>query len=195
MLLAMTEHDTQLDHSLMQRLIERDQHALTALYERYGGRVYAVAHQVMGRAAAAEDVMQDVFFQVWRWPERWNPAKGALLNWLLTVTRYTAIDHLRRERHGQTLDPQVLEEVTTSANGYHGTDAEEVDDDDTEHIRQTLMKLPKEQRVPILLAYFRGMTHEDIAAHLGIPLGTVKSRIRLGMQKLRDALTEHQPPP
>ncbi len=146
------------DLELMQRIQQRDQSALVDLHGRYYNLVYNMAMQVLKNPSRAEEVTQDVFFQIWRWPEKWDAQKGRFTSWLLTVTRYTAIDRLRRENR------QLL--------------------------RSLMKELPQEQREMILLVYFRGMTHTEVAENLKLPVGTVKSRLRLGLQKLKDAWFE-----
>lgn len=181
----MEDASHQNDRQLIQRVAAREQDALRALYEQYSGPVYNMAYQVTRHQQAAEDVTQDVFFQIWRWPERWNPDKGRFISWVLTVARYTAIDHVRREQRQPTLEPPDEDMVQPPVNGHHDAYAEA---DRNREIRRHLKALPQEQRTVILLAFFRGMTHEEIARHLKLPVGTVKSRIRLGMKKLREAL-------
>jgi len=182
------------DIDLIERIIAREQDALTDLYDCYGAQVFSLAQQVTGQRQAAEDVTQDVFFQVWRWPERWDPDKGRLISWLLTVTRYTAIDAIRREQR----QPQAHEapgELAKQPYPNGGRRALEETADRNRRVREVLKKLPPEQRKVILLAFFRGMTHEEIAKHLKLPVGTVKSRIRLGMQKLKAHITDNTPLP
>ncbi|MEO0562235.1 MAG: sigma-70 family RNA polymerase sigma factor [Chloroflexota bacterium] len=174
---------------LMARIAKRDQHALTALYEQHSERIYRMAYQVTQHRDSAEEITQDVFFQIWRWPERWDPERGKFTSWVLTVTRYTAIDYIRRQQRRPVTD--AYHDETTShvaseqpAAAYHASARDEA-------VQKTLKRLPKEQRVVIMLAFFRGMTHNEIADHLNVPLGTVKSRMRLGMEKLRSSLKEH----
>jgi len=181
----MEDASHQNDRQLMQRVAAREQDALKTLYEQYSGPIYNMAYQVTRQQQAAEDVTQDVFFQIWRWPERWNPDKGRFISWVLTVTRYTAIDHVRREQRQPTLEPPSDEVMQPSVNGQHDAYAEA---DRNREIRRHLKALPQEQRTVIMLAFFRGMTHDEIAKHLKLPVGTVKSRIRLGMKKLREAM-------
>lgn len=176
------------DTTLMQRLRERDQTALTQLHDQYHQLVYSMVMQVLRDAASAEEVTQDVFFQMWRWPERWDEKRGRLTSWLLTVARYTAIDRLRQENRQPPMSVHSLdhlaEYLTRSATF---TDSQH---DDGHLLRALIKELPPEQRDLILLAYFRGLTHTEIAEELQLPLGTVKSRLRLGLQKLRDAWFE-----
>lgn len=169
---------------LMQRIMERDQGALAELYALHSRAVYNLAYYVLKNRASAEEITQDVFFQVWRWPERWNPEKGHLLTWMLAVTRYTAIDRLRREQRQPPVSQQPLDNLShLLGRSMH------VDDpnwDNGRLLKKLIMELPKEQRQAVTLAFFRGMTHAQIASHLDEPLGTVKSRIRMGLQRLKE---------
>lgn len=173
----------------MQRIAQRDQHALSALYERYHALVYSMAYNILQQAEPAEEVAQDIFIQLWQKPDKWDHQKGQLSSWLLSVARYTAIDRLRKEQRRPTLSAKPLDRVA------HLLDSQStVDDpqrDNGRILRDLIQQLPQEQREVIFLAFFRGMTHSEIAAKQDIPLGTVKSRIRLGLEKLRDLWQAH----
>lgn len=172
------------DVILIHRIVQRDQQALTELYNRHGRLVYNMARHVLQDSQMAEEVTQDVFFQIWRWPERWDENRAKLSTWMLAIARYTAIDYLRREQRRPKLAPTELEDLShrLPSNQVVGG----VERDNKEIIKAVMAQLPKEQRTVIMLAYYRGLTHEEIAEKLNLPLGTVKSRIRLGMKKLKD---------
>ncbi len=170
--------------ALIQRIIDREQQALDDLYQKYGRLVYNMAMHVLQNKASAEEVTQDVFFQVWRWPERWDAKRARLTTWLLAIARYTAIDYLRREQRRPNLEPSALETLHHKLPAYPSV--ESGTRDNGEIMKKLMARLPKDQRIPIVMAFYRGMTHEEIAGKLGLPLGTVKSRIRLGMKKLRE---------
>lgn len=168
------------DSALLSQIAEHSQPAMLAIYQRYGGLVYSLALQTLRRPALAEEVTQDVFLKLWQQPERWNPALGQLSSWLLTITRNAAIDRLRREARHQASDwpaeagdagPVPTPDVAAWADG--------------QLLRDLLQQLPPDQRELIELAFYRGYTHSELAEGLGIPLGTVKTRLRTGMQKLR----------
>lgn len=151
------------------------------LYSNYGNLVYSLALRVVQQPVIAEEVTQDVFVKLWQKPERWNPALGEFSSWLLTLTRNAAIDRLRREeRHNAVLLDPIEDENETDelifddVNWYNG-----------QILRRLLMQLPGEQRQLIELAFYGGHTHNDLAERLQIPLGTVKTRVRLGLQKLK----------
>ncbi|MEO0561554.1 MAG: sigma-70 family RNA polymerase sigma factor [Chloroflexota bacterium] len=167
--------------ALMGRIRQRDEAALRQLYTQCSGPIYSLALRVLGNKQLAEEVMQDVFLKVWNAPDKWDPARGALMSWLLTMTRYAAIDRLRREDRHQmiSLDAQDAPEPGVAHNHV-----------DSLALQKSLADLPAEQRQVIEMAYFQGMTHTDIANTTQQPLGTVKTRLRLGMEKLRNAWHE-----
>ncbi len=156
------------------------------LYDRLGRQAFGLAYRILGDGPSAEDVVQEAFLTLWRQAERLDPARGKVSSFLMTLVHHKAIDLLRsrrgemtrREPHDPTIfaheGADVLERVTESM----GRDA----------VRNALQSLPQEQRQPIELAYFEGLTHVEIADTLSVPLGTVKSRLRLGLEKMRQAL-------
>lgn len=171
------------DVELMQRIGQRDQQALATLYDRYNSPAYSLAYRVLNKKELAEEVIQDIFLSIWNRPEAWDPARGKLLNWLLTVTRRRAIDRLRRELRGVDVMDVAVEDVS-----HRVTHTNTVDDPawaDGQLLRELIARLPPEQASLIELAYFKGMTQRDIARSTRVPLGTVKSRLRAGLQALR----------
>lgn len=180
------------DSELMDRLCGRDLAAFEALYDRYGDLVYSVALRVVGDTYVAEDVTQDVFIRVWRKPQRFDEQRGKFVTWLLSVARNRSIDERRsqsrRMRH-EALPPTTDEEDVLPSNDERDDPGlATVLSDDRAAVREALEVLPHEQKLAIHLAYFGGLTQQEIANKLGQPLGTVKTRIRLGMQKMRGAL-------
>lgn len=173
---------------LLRQIQNGDQEALVALHTRYANLVYSVAYRVLNDQMAAEEVTQDTFMRLWRKSDTFDPEKGRFVTWLLTVTRRLAIDRLRswqrREPQRSTLfideNPQLWEQVL-AVDGYS---------DLRSSLVAAIRELPDAQREAIALAYFYGMSHSDIAQYLNAPLGTVKTRIRQGMQKLRVAWAE-----
>ncbi len=176
------------DESLLRRIQRRDETALEELYDRQSTAVYSLALRIVGDRAAAEDVLSDVFWRVWRRAETFDPRRGSLTAWLLTITRRRALDELRmgarRERWERSPDAmgEGPQERAPSPEG------EALAGEVQEHVREALSALPPEQRGPIELAYFEGLTHVEIADRLQEPLGTIKTRIRTGMQRLRESL-------
>lgn len=176
------------DHELMRRIAKQDQAALAALYQRYAALIYGIAMRVLQNTVWAEEAMQDTFVKVWREPGKWNPDAGRLMSWLATVARYTAIDRLRKERRQPALKLAPLDDLPNVAATSGGID------DLLWHDKQLLStfmeRLPTAQKQVIQLAFWQGMTHVEISEHLNVPLGTVKSRLQLGLQKLREMVRE-----
>ena len=165
--------------------------AISELYDRYGRLVFSLAVRIVGDAAVAEEVTQDVFVQVWNKAASFHPDSGKVISWLASVARNRAIDLLRRQRvrpeghHVSLEDGFPLEEDKDAA-------VEPAVDSTLEQqrVRRALLNLPPDQSKALSLAYFQGYTQQEIAALLNEPLGTVKTRIRLAMQKLRQSLVE-----
>ncbi len=166
----------------MQRIRQRDQQALSALYDRYSSPVYSLALRVLGDSRRAEEITQDVFLRVWSQPDKWDSSRGRLISWMLTITRYAAIDLLRAEQRQPALSETPLEEDSPLADpdGWNAADWSR-----GQALRQALAQLPPEQRHLIELAFYGGLTHRELAERLALPFGTVKTRLRLGLQKLR----------
>ena len=166
--------------NLMGRVRARDADAFEALYDAYHRLVYGVAYRVLGDAAGAEDVTQAVFLKVWSAPELFRG--GNVPAWLVRIARNRALDVVRsRSSHAETELPEALPETETIEDvAFARLDAGKV--------RLALAELPDDQRTPIELGFFGGITHEEIARRTGIPLGTIKTRIRSGLRKLRSAL-------
>ena len=179
----------------MAQLCRQDVDAFEALYGRYGNAVYSLSLRILGDVQAAEEVVQDVFLRVWRKPDHYDTARGRFLTWLLSVTRNRAIDEQRSRGRRQRF------EVGSAPLDGDGPQGDEADDpalvallaDERSAVRRALVGLPAEQRSAIELAYYGGFTQQEIAQALGEPLGTVKTRIRLGMQKMRGALADMRP--
>ncbi|HEX5707789.1 MAG TPA: sigma-70 family RNA polymerase sigma factor [Pyrinomonadaceae bacterium] len=166
-----------------------DQQALASLYDATSRLVYGLLVRVLGDAATAEEVLLDVYAQVWRQAGRYSGARGSPLAWLTTIARSRAIDRLRSGRAEQQRTEQ-LDVRTFEARS--GTDVEEevAARELGARVRAALSELPREQREVIELAYYGGMSHSEIAAATGQPLGTVKTRTRLGMMRLRASLKD-----
>ena len=174
--------ETHPDIALIEQIIQRDQDALMALYERYGGAVYSVAYRVLQAQYLAEEVTQDIFLKIWHQPERWDVNRGRLSTWLLTITRNAAIDRLRKEKR------QPLQKYELQDNIVKNSISTAVDEPlwhDGQLIHQLLLELPPKQQLLIEYAFFQGYTHSELAELLDMPLGTVKTRLRSGLQKLR----------
>jgi RNA polymerase sigma-70 factor (ECF subfamily) len=165
----------------LHKMARGDPAALGDLYDRYGRLVYSLAYRVLGDISQAEEVTQDTFLKVWREPLAWDPAHGRFDGWLLTLARYTAIDRLRMETRRAPGGKVALEEdFIADDDGPDGLDSL-----DMQHLHGLLDALPPAQRQVVELAFFRGLTHYELAETLNLPLGTVKTRLRLALQKLR----------
>lgn len=174
----------------MRRLFHRDKLAFEALYDRYGDLVYSTALRVLRDAHLAQDISQEIFVRIWRKPESYVAERGRFLTWLISVTRNRAVDEVRsrgRRQRYETASPEEQERELPA--GEANDPALNAQLAEQAHVvRAALAELPPEQRQVIELAYFGGLTQQEIADRLSQPLGTVKTRIRLGMQKLRAAL-------
>jgi RNA polymerase sigma-70 factor (ECF subfamily) len=177
------------DEQLMARLAMRDIKAFEALYDRYGTLVYSTALRVVGDVQLAEDIAQEVFLRIWRRPDHYVPQRGRFITWLLSVARNGAVDQIRirgRRRRHETAGEDSARELPADEGRDPALMAQLADE--RQKVRQALTSLPAEQKRVIEMAYYGGYTQQEIAELLDQPLGTVKTRIRLGMQKLRAAL-------
>ena len=169
------------DEVLMARIAARDREAMGQLFDRYGRLVYSVALRVLKDPGQAEDVMQEILLQVWNGPATLAQARGSVGAWLAVVARNRAIDVLRRRRPSDSVDDVVL-----AASGDLASEVER--NRMIEKVRGVLSKLPQEQQRSVDMAFFEGLTHAEIAAKTGDPLGTVKTRIRSALIGLRKGL-------
>jgi RNA polymerase sigma-70 factor, ECF subfamily len=169
------------DLALVGAIRSGDRGAMAALYDRYSSIVYAVALRVLQDTSAAEDVLQDIFMQLWRKPGAFDATRGNMAAWLAVIARNRAIDALRRRR------PQDdIEEVIVSVEPDLASEAER--SRAMEKVRVALQAMPPSQRSALELAYFEGLSHSEIAAKTGEPLGTIKTRIRTGLLSLRKVM-------
>lgn len=171
------------DAELVALLREQPTDGIAALYDRYGRLVYSVALRVVLDRGAAEEVTQDVFLRCWRTIASYRPEQGSLSTWLLTIARNRAVDELR-SRRGKEARREVSEELLGPLSIDIGFDEVLLRNE----VRQALSSLPKAQREVIELAFWGGMSRREISEQLSLPLGTVHTRLRLAMDKLREAL-------
>ena len=174
------------DRDLLTRIAERDTAALGELYDRYGRTVFGVLFRMLGAPEAAEEVTQDAFNAVWRRATTYRNDRGSVRTWLFAIARNAAIDW--RRTTGRRVEREVV--IDDAA---HLTDGESVDDgviaqERSEQVRAAVASLPPEQRLVLSLAFWSGLSQREIADRTGAPIGTVKSRVRLGMLKLRESL-------
>lgn len=178
------------DEVLVARLAAKDGDALEALYDRHSRPVFSLALKMLGDVTAAEEIVQEVFLKLWRNPERYVAGRGRFRSWLLGVTHHRAVDELRSRRvetHRRVVGNAEAETLRIPDSDPDPAEAAWLG---MQHdiVQRALDALPPEQRTAIELAYFQGMTHSEIAEALGEPLGTIKTRLRLAIQKLRSAL-------
>ena len=172
------------DEELMVLVADHDADAFEVVYDRHGSAAYSLAYRTTGQQALAEEVVQDAFMTVWRMGLRYRPERGSQRSWLLSIVHHRAIDALRRVAvHDRRRAFAELEDVGTEA--AERTDIEVMHRMEGQAVREALAQLPPEQLRVIELAYFGGFTHTEIAGMLELPLGTVKGRMRLGLEKLR----------
>jgi RNA polymerase sigma-70 factor (ECF subfamily) len=188
--LAPDERGSGDDRVAMSQLAAGDPVAFAALYDRHVRPVYSLALRILGDEGDAEDLVQEVFAYAWRRSSSYESNRGTVMAWLLTITRSRAIDRLRARRarpdHRTAADPETLDVLPAQG---AGPDDQVLADEDARKVRAALERLPLLQRLALELAYFEGLTQSEIAERLEAPLGTVKTRIRAGLLKLREALS------
>ena len=176
------------DRVTVDRMARGDTSALADLYDRHARAIYSLALRMLADAAEAEDVVQDVFTQAWRQATRYDPLRAPVAGWLMIIARARALDRLRRRKSRivaveldpatpHPRDPEISQEMLA------------ITAEQAERVRGALGELPDSQRAAIELAYYEGLSQSDIAERLQQPLGTIKTRIRSGLLKLREALT------
>lgn len=168
----------------------KDAEAFEVFYDRHGGAAYSLAYRILGERGAAEDCIQEAFISIWRSGGRFDPTRGSVRSWTLSIVRNRAIDVLR-SRAGKA--PKLTfddEEVLEARPSGELTEEEAMRHETATEVRGALSQLPDEQSKVIQLAYFGGFSQSEIAAMLNVPLGTVKGRMRLGLEKIRGELAE-----
>jgi RNA polymerase sigma-70 factor, ECF subfamily len=176
------------DDDIVRSISDHSPEGIEALYDRYGGLAHTVALRILSDRGAAEDVVQESFLAVWRRGSTFQPGRGSLRSWICTIVRNRAIDRLRGDRHrtrldtpieGESVEPAVTDPWVAVALELSG-----------EEVRKALAELPTEQRQTIELAYYGGYSQSEIAAAMEVPLGTVKGRVRIALDKLRASLAD-----
>jgi len=179
------------DEALMEAITDQRPEALNEFYSRHGGRLTSVIRNVVHEECDADDVLQDILLQIWREADHYSPKAGKLLGWVVTLARRRAIDRLRRKqaycRAKERYQAHLNEQPTAVPEGHFSGD--EISRSDLRHfLHRRLNVLPRHQREALELAFFAGMSHREIAAVTRAPLGTVKTRLELGLQKLTQSL-------
>jgi RNA polymerase sigma-70 factor (ECF subfamily) len=178
------------DEDLMPLMARKDAAAFEVYYDRHGGAAYSLAHRIVGDPQAAEDVTQEAFLSIWRSRARYDPTRGSVRAWTLGIVRNRAIDALRREG-GRAPKLDLDDEAALERKeAPERTEAEALRRETARQVKGALGALPTEQSQVIELAYFGGFTHSEIARMLEMPLGTVKGRMRLGLEKIRARFAE-----
>ena len=175
---------------LLRRIGQGDRRSFEELYARFSGVLFSTAYRVLNNQQAAEDVLQDVFIQIWEKAPLYDPARGKPMTWAVTLTRNKSIDRLRSTQRRNRLQDDVEREAQTFEQFDDRSSFDAVAQGETGAlVREAIGKLSKDQREAIELAFFSSMTQTEIAERLKVPLGTVKARIRRGMMKLKDVLS------
>jgi len=172
------------DAALVERMIAGDESALSTLYDRYSSMLFSMLMRILKDTSAAEEILQDLFLQLWRNPSRFDPSRGSLPSWLLVIGRNRAISRLRsRERRevSEDSDGFSMDSIPSPGNIEEEAQRSQL----AQRLRSAMATLPPEQREAVELAYFEGMSQTEIATRTGSPLGTVKSRVRTAMQSLK----------
>jgi RNA polymerase sigma-70 factor, ECF subfamily len=178
------------DEELMPLIGAKDATAFEVFYDRHGGVAYSLAYRVVGERGAAEDVVQEAFISIWRSGARYDPTRGSVRSWMLGIVRNRAIDVLRRKAGRAPKLDFDDESALAQRPAEELTDTEALKRETAREVRGVLGELPGDQSQVIELAYFGGFSHSEIARMLGLPLGTVKGRMRLGLEKIRGQLAE-----
>ncbi len=184
------ESEKELEVQLISRIAAGDESAFALLYKRFAGSLFAVAQRMMNDPKEAEDVLQEGFTYIWRKAATYDPARSNPFAWAMMITRNKAIDRLRARQRMEKLRGRVTNEGENLQHDDLASAEEPAIRDQARLVRSVLRDLPEEQRQSVELAFFGGLTHEQIAERLATPLGTIKARIRRGLLRMRDCLKE-----
>jgi RNA polymerase sigma-70 factor, ECF subfamily len=178
------------DEELMPWIGRKDAEAFEVFYDRHGGAAYSLAYRILGERGAAEDCIQEAFISIWRSGGRFDPTRGSVRSWTLSIVRNRAIDVLRSKAGKAPKMTFDDDEILESRPSEELTEEEAMRHETATEVRGALSQLPDEQSKVIQLAYFGGFSQSEIAGMLNVPLGTVKGRMRLGLEKIRGELAE-----
>jgi RNA polymerase sigma-70 factor, ECF subfamily len=178
------------DEELMPWIGRKDAEAFEVFYDRHGGAAYSLAYRILGERGAAEDCIQEAFISIWRSGGKFDAARGSVRSWTLSIVRNRAIDVLRSKANKAPKMTFDDDEILESRPAEELTEEEAMRHETATEVRGALSQLPDEQSKVIQLAYFGGFSQSEIAGMLNVPLGTVKGRMRLGLEKIRGELAE-----
>ena len=176
------------DEHLMAMIQAQIRNGLDLLHERYAPLLKGLSMKVLHNDADAEDLIQDVFLEIWARAASYDPLKGRPLSWIATLTRRRSIDRLRKRETYFRIEDRFAEEAQASGASWTHVQEDLAQSEMNEHLQRALATLPEPQRYAIMLAYHRQMSQREIAAHTGIPLGTIKTRLELGLRKMANSL-------
>jgi RNA polymerase sigma-70 factor (ECF subfamily) len=180
--------DQELDLELFRRMGARDRAAFAEFYDRHAARLYSLAHRILNDPVEAQDVLQDAFMQIWEKAADFNPKLGRPSFWIVTVVRNKAIDRIRASQRRTRLAESAGLESAFALNGTPAANETVHNHENAALIRSAIVELPEDQRKAIEMAFFSGLTQNEISTKLSQPLGTIKARIRRGLLKLREQL-------
>lgn len=184
-----TDRQVSTDAQLLALIGRGENWALSQIYDRYARLVFSLAVKILNDRSSAEEIVQQVFTKVWRSAHDYRMERGKFSTWVLTITHHQCIDELRRRRARPVIDAGGEELLGKLTSDYDAVQAAQ-HNFERDRVREALHQIPAEQRMVIELAFFGGLTHREIARHCHYPLGTVKTRVRLGMRKLKALLEE-----
>ena len=196
-LLRMDQDQNQRLTRLLRDTANGDTQAFRCLYDETSPQLYAIALQMMRADSTADDVLQDAFVQVWHRAGDYHAERGTVMAWLTTIVRYRSIDMLRKHRNEMSLDQDAIDATTMQLNlggtdnenrGMSGPMASAIAGEDADYLAECLSRLSSAQKQSVALAFFRGMTHQELSRCLAMPLGTIKSRLRRSLMRLKDCL-------
>jgi len=186
--------ETLSDEDLIAKVVEGDARAFEAVYDRHARVAFSLAMRLLGDRDAAEDLVQDAFLAAWRAADRYAPGRGSVRAWLLSIVHHRGIDRLRSAAASARRDQALRSEFVSSGGALDHPMERALDSAMSEALHRNLHTLPPDQAEALRLAYFGGFTHHEIADMLGLPLGTVKGRLRLGLERLRTGMGAQEIP-
>jgi len=178
------------DEELMRRVQQKDQGSLAILYDRYSSVLKALIMRIVHNEAEADDLLQEIYMELWNHAHNYSADKGKPLGWMVTLTRRRSIDRLRKRQSYARAEERLQHEIEQQPESWmHNAVEDEIESSDMRAtLRRIILELPAAQQQAIELAFFKGMSQREIAAHTNIPLGTIKTRLELGLKKIADGL-------